>query len=292
MHLRELVELAAIVSAHGPVLVRGSGELSPSGLEQYWMASKIRLDRWGHCLRAFIAKADDAPWRTSQWPHVRGAFEEVLVSEILTRVWTTVLCAHDRRHGQNVAEPIARSVMLGHTEMRHRVLTLLLHGHGVPPADAAPLDQLRRSAERWTDLLVGYLAGSDLGGEFAFDAERARDFAQDMLPPCRQSGGRQVWSLILVSLRSAFQEGLSAQSPNDDLNTRIASGVLSCFPPDVFDSTGLLRSMWMMQHSEAADDAQGMLDELLAVGDHSSKTAKNPPQRNSSLWRLPPFKRT
>ena len=62
MHARELVELSAIVSAHGPVLVRGVERISASGMEEYWTASKIRMDRWGFCLREFMAKANDARW--------------------------------------------------------------------------------------------------------------------------------------------------------------------------------------------------------------------------------------
>ena len=76
MHARELVELAAIVSAHGPVLVRGVERLSEQGMEEYWTASKIRLDRWGHCLRDFSVKASNPQWHKAQWPHILSVLEE------------------------------------------------------------------------------------------------------------------------------------------------------------------------------------------------------------------------
>ena len=51
---------------------------------------------------------------------LRGVLEEILVSEVLTRVWTAVLCAHDACRGAEEAGPAARSVLLGHIEARHR----------------------------------------------------------------------------------------------------------------------------------------------------------------------------
>ena len=109
MHARELVELAALVSAHGPVLIR-SGQPIPAGsIEEYWLASKVRLDRWAWSLKGFTEQADaDARRRQAQWPAVRGVLEEILAAEVLTRVWTAVLCAHDRHRGADEVEPVAR----------------------------------------------------------------------------------------------------------------------------------------------------------------------------------------
>jgi hypothetical protein len=266
MHARELVELAAIVSAHGPVLVRGPQRVSSSGLQQYWSESKCRLDRWAHSLKTFtvdMAAAGDEACRR-QWPQLRSILEEILLSEILTRVWTAVLCASDRRRGILEAEPIARSVLIGHMEARHRVLMLLVQGPGVDAAAAVRLNHLRRRAERWTDVLVGYLAGHDDVSEFAIEPERAKDFAQDLRLQGQSAGGRQAWPLVLSSLRASFRQGLAPMSPNADLNARIAASILCCFPPELFDSTGQFRSLWMQRLSNATSDAQGLIDELLA----------------------------
>ncbi|MGD0516680.1 MAG: hypothetical protein ABSA26_04025 [Thermoguttaceae bacterium] len=276
MHARELVELSAIVSAHGPVLVRGAERLSAAGMEEYWMASKIRLDRWGFCLREFIAKAADAKWHKTQWPQVRGTLEEIITGEMLTRVWTAVVCAHDRQHGGEDAGPIARSVLLGHADARHRVLTLLVGGPGVNSEEAMKLNHLRRRSERWTDMLIGYLAGLHDCCQFAVDQRRAMDFSQDLHYQCRHPGGRQAWPLVLASIKAAFQQGMAQQSPNADLNGRIASSILSCFQPELFDSTGLFCSMWLMRLANAANDTQGMIEELLAT-EGSSRAAKDPP---------------
>ena len=87
-----------------------------------------------------------------------------------------------------------------------------------------------------------------------------------------------------ASLRAAFRTGLSPLSPNAGLNTRIANSILSCFPSEAFDSTGLLRSPWLMRLTDVADDTQGMIAELLAetpVG-----TAKPHATRHQGLSRF------
>jgi hypothetical protein len=273
MHARELVELAAIVSAHGPVLIR-SGEPIPAGsIEQYWTTSKVRLDRWARRLRSFVDHSNVARNDCGPWPEVRSVLEEILTSEMLTRVWTAVLCAHDRRRGADDAEPVARSVLIGHMEARHRVLTLLVRQSAIDTEDAIKLNRLRCRAERWTDLLVGHLAGLDNVAEFAFDPQRAKEFAEDL----RQRTGRQVWPLMVASLRTAFRPGLGSESPNADLNARIAASILACFPADLFDSTGLPRSLWLMRLTNVAEDTQGMIDELLGL--QQPRAADRPARR-------------
>ena len=69
---------------------------------------------------------------------------------------------------------------------------------------------------------------------------------------------------MLSSLRAAFRQGLTAESPNGDLNARIAAAILSCFPPELFDSTGQFRSLWLLRLANATADAQGMIAELLS----------------------------
>jgi hypothetical protein len=265
MHARELIELAALASAHGPILVHSDHRIPAGGIEQYWTNSKIRLDRWTRSLKEFTQQVDaDARQRERKWPEVRGVLEEILTGEILTRVWTAVLCAYDRNRGTDEVEPVARSVMIGHSEARHRVLTLLSRVTGMDARSAVKLNRLRRHAERWTDLLVGRLADIQDVSEFAVDPKRALDFAEDA--PSRQgfAASRLAWPLLMSSLRKAFQRELGPMSPNADLNAGIAASVLSCFPSELVDSTGLFRSLWLMRITSNAEDAARMIEELLA----------------------------
>jgi len=274
MHAREMVELAAIVSAHGPVLIRRTGQLSPAAMEEYWTASKCRLDRWSRSLKSFASELPSAPdwWRQAQWPAVRGVIEEILTGEALARVWAAVLCAYDRQHGTAEAEPIARSVLIGHLEARHRVLTLLVRGPGINSEAAVKLNVLRRRTERWTDLLVGYLLGTADVSEMAINPERARDFAEDLRYQSDLPGGRHAWPLVLASLRAAFKQGLAPVSPNADLNNRIATSILACFQAELFDSFGLFRSLWLDRLMHTTDDAEGLIEQYL----HAESSAERP----------------
>jgi hypothetical protein len=163
-----------------------------------------------------------------------------------------------------VDEPLARSVLASHVEARNRALRILLHGRLFSPRQAVSLNHLRRRSERWTDVLIGGLLAECDAREFAVDADRAVDFAEDLARRRAAPGGRQAWRLTLVSLRNAFQKGLCPLAANPDANARITASILGCFPGELFDSTGLFGSLWMMRLSAVASDAQGMIDDLLA----------------------------
>jgi hypothetical protein len=263
MHARELIELAALVSAHGPVLVQSDAQINARGIEQYWTSSKIRLDHWTRTLKD-LGRPAGGRHIERQWLEARGVLEEILTGEILTRVWAAVLCAYDRARGTDEAEPVARSVLIGHVEARHRVLALLSQGTKIEAKAAVKLNRLRRRCERWTDLLVGRLGGMQDLSEFAIDPKRAEDFAEDAPNRRGFEPSHLAWPLLLLSLRTAFQRELGAVSPNAELNARIAAGVLACFPSQVFDSSGLFGSLWLMRITTAAEEAQVMIEELLS----------------------------
>lgn len=265
MHASELVELAAAVSAQGPALIAGNTQPSSAAIEQYWTASKCRLDRWSRTLRRFKTEAAGAgpDWRAAQWPKIRAVFEEILTGEILTRVFAAVMSGHDRRHGSDVCEPAARSVLGGHLEARHRVLTILVQGPGINAEQAMLLNGLRRRCERWSDMLLGYLAEYVEIEDFAVDKQRAEDFSEDLRHQSDLSGGGSgPWALVRASMKAAFGRNLTLIAANPDLNEKISHGVVGCYASDQFDSIGTLRSIWMARLSNSAEDAQDILDEL------------------------------
>lgn len=225
MHARELVELAGMVATHCTALTDGCRRIPAECIEQYWTCSKVRLDRWARTL-----KDDDVSRQ-----QLRGTIEEILAGEVLTRIWTAVLSAYDRRRGTDEAEPVARSVMIGHAEARHRALLLLLRVSGIDAQAAVELNRLRRHAERWTELLLEEVESPE-----TFLANHPAGHSTD-----------------------EFQAPFSAASPNPDLNSRIAASIVGCFPEEVFDGTGLCLSLWFARVMSAADDAQRMIDRLL-----------------------------
>ncbi len=250
IHARDLIELSVLVAQHGPLLVYGPPRVPETAIDAYWVASKCRLDRWARALK-------EPPTVLTGW------IEEILASEMLTRVWTAAMCAYDRFHRTDRMEPVARSVWLGQIEARHRLLSLLVHGQSLPAEEIRRLNTLRLRVEGWSDVLVGRLAGLVDVAEFAVDPRRARDFARDLAAKRRKKGGRMVWPLCLASLRSAFRHAFTRPSPNADLNARIGASILAFFQPEVFDGTGLFTPLWMWRLMQAATDAQGWIEDLL-----------------------------
>ena len=111
MHPGELAELAALVATHGPALIHTGQWSSASSTEQYWISSRCRLDRWSRSLKAYSTQIESriqevAPDRHDpDWQHIRSVIEEILSSQMLTRVWTAVACGLDRTLGVDRLEP-------------------------------------------------------------------------------------------------------------------------------------------------------------------------------------------
>ncbi len=281
MHVAELVQLAAFVSAQGPGILAGSERLSTDGSERYWTAAKCRFDRWGREMKQHLRRAADADIQLSLlWFLLRPVLEEILCGETLSRVWAALAAAHDRQHNTQELEPVARSVMVGHLEARHRALELMLHGPGIGSDHALYLNRLRRRVEQWTDLLVAHVAPLGDPGEFALDAARAGRFVKE-LGPSAGPGATRRWSLALGALRATRLPGLDVRSPNADLNGAIAAAIVSSLPPTLFDGAGVPRTLWLARMYAVSDDAQQQLSQL------ACEERAGPPQDSPLLgiWR-------
>jgi len=224
-------------------------------------------DSWTKALKNYDARlrAADAAARAPLWRSIRPTLEEILTGELLTRIWTAVANAHDRAHGQAVAGPVARSAFVSHLEARNRALNVIVYGQGFSVDEAVSLNRIRRRTERWTDMLLGYLIQHYDVRAVAFDAGRVLDFAESLHRDQAGSSSRPAWQLIVSSLRSAYQSDLSPMSPSGRWNERIVDSILSCFDTVLFDSTGLLQSLWMLRATCATDGTLALIDDMLAT---------------------------
>ncbi|HIQ21573.1 MAG TPA: hypothetical protein EYH34_10125, partial [Planctomycetes bacterium] len=264
MHARDLVELAALVATHAKVLVSSPEPIPEGAIQQYWTACKSRLDRWARCLKRLAANSNNSSGpakNETAWG--RGVVEEVLASELLARIWAATMAAYDRRRGQELMEPVARSVLMGQLEARHRVLALMICSPQIDAELALRLNQLRRRCERWTDMLIGWMADMDGVLDMAVNRRRAVEFARDLREELAHSGGQYVWRIMLGSFHSAFHRALGAATPNADLNGRIGASVLGCFRPGFFSSHGLPHSAWFLRVSAMAHQIETLIDQLL-----------------------------
>ena len=263
MHVRDLVELAARIAVSASSGLPPANDPKGRGIQIYWSAARCRSDRWIRAIRwqgELILRGQVTS--REAWKNFQPLFQEILAAELVTRIAAAASVAHDARRKEAELEPVARSVFTAHLEVRAKVLQLLLTGErqGVPAAKQ--LNDLRRRVERWTDLLLAHLASAVSVHDFAFEPNRAADFATDL-----RSGGsfdeqELARELLFSSFRGSLLAHLTAASPNADLNETIGRSLVALFG-DSSEPAG--ESGWLARISRMTDDAQEMLDEIAAM---------------------------
>jgi hypothetical protein len=265
MHARDLAELAALLAVNAPSLIRGGDSIGPAISEEYWAASKCRLQRWSRVLRQLTAVTTVASLPpTLSWPRVVPVLEEILVTELLTRVWAAIASARDAARNEDELAPVASNVFAGHLDARRQLLALMAAEAVFTSHQARQLDQLRRRIERWTDMLLAHLP-RPFALPYAFDTARARDFADDLDHDAVASQSLVTCELMLASLRASFAAGLAERPANTDLNRRIGLAVLHLIPEDASGSAGSAKPCWLARMDRMADETDGLIDELLRL---------------------------
>jgi hypothetical protein len=266
MHVRELVELAAVVAVHGPVFARQGHAVPQAAIEQYWVASKCRIDRWLRLLRRLTDAAEQLPIPAPlAWPRIQPVLHEILAGELLTRIWTAAAVAHDENRADENLAPIVRNIWLSHLDVRRRLLQLVADGRALDPDKSQSLDQLRRRMDRWCDMLLAHLSPLIDTMEFAVDAARARDFADDLTPHASTAERTLTCQIVQASLSASLAQALDDRSPNNDLNRKIAAAILACMPESLLASGEIAGSLWLERMSRTAAGAQEMIDELMRL---------------------------
>jgi hypothetical protein len=268
MHTRDLAELAARVAVMGPALIRRSEPVSEAANQAYWAASRCRLDRWSRLLRR-LADAQATLPRPAPlaWVRIRPVLEEILVGELLARIWGAYCRAADQIRGRADLEPVAQNILVGHQEARRRLLQLLAAGDFFDVSEATALNHLRQRVERWCDMLLAHLAIDVEIADFAFEPERAEQFAADLDVETVATDRKFTGQLVVAALRGAFETCLAEANPNRDLNARLGNAVLDSLITQPGEHATHTPSIWVERLANLADDAQGMVDELLRIDD-------------------------
>ncbi len=200
MTLRHLAELSALIALHGDQWIVPHKPVSDTSLGRYLDWSKRRCQAW----RGAVARITEGSPEASRnrAAKLQALLAEVLVTEMMTRLWTAVLCTSDAQHGRVHAAPIARHVLVSVLETRTRHLRRLVQNETLPVTTLQQADRLRRKFDRWTDLLMGELATRHDVLDFAADPERAgeyRDQSQDSDP----QQAAVTWKLLCAGLYRA-----------------------------------------------------------------------------------------
>ncbi|MEZ5949440.1 MAG: hypothetical protein R3C12_09535 [Planctomycetaceae bacterium] len=164
---------------------------------------------------------------------------EILRADILQRVWYAILLSTDQFRGDCHAEPIARSALAAQMQTRVRALKLVLVGHRFDAARMKSLNQLRRTAETWSDFLCAHLAYRHNCTDILFQPERAEKWCREpvsQLMPELHSRTANHPRRATKGIIALYFGGL----PSGPL-PRLTRTILDCFPPGTFDDHSATR---------------------------------------------------
>jgi hypothetical protein len=240
--LAYLTEIAALMAAHGQLFIERDEEIPAQTIGDYYILSRNRFNRWmkdltdlekGLSIRDPLHLIGLMPSR----PATRTIAEQILVNEMVARVWTILLMARDRYQGVDRIRPVAHNVFLGHLSIRHKALSVVLSDDRLSQPDLIAIDKTRKATERWTDLLCCPLMGEYDLWQYAFHEETARELLRDRAHQSPLDHRSRAWVLILAGMRHSFQEkeGLSSVVQDDD--RRLARLMLNSFPEDASEMT-------------------------------------------------------
>ncbi|MFO0885193.1 MAG: hypothetical protein U0894_13550 [Pirellulales bacterium] len=270
MDASQLLKLGAWLMIEGAELAKHPSHLPLNVIENYWTASKCRQLRWTSKLHYFLASQPTLALDPARAEIIAMPVAcEIFASEMLTRSFVAVSHRWDRQLGEAHLEPIARSVMTGQHEARNRVLRMLTGGAVFSIAQMAHLNTLRRKIERWNDMLLSHLVNADgtdneIIWELAFEQSRAIEFAEDRVDSTCSTTRQLSISLAMASLQGSIQPLLVSPSPSIDLNSKIVSAIVGCFPSALDDLSQYLPKVWRLGLEQRADQAEAQLQELLA----------------------------
>jgi hypothetical protein len=233
--LAYVTEVAALISAHCHLLIERPDRLSTTLLGDFYVQSRNRFNRWhrdlndlenGVQIRDPLHMIGLNPVR----PPVQSITEQILINDILNRVWTVVTISIDRHRGEEHSEILVRNVFQGHLTIRHKALGLCLSSDLLNSAQLIHINKLRASSERWSDLLCSMLMGKFDLWDYAYDRPRAQEFYRDRFDHATMKPRSQVWTLILAGLRHSFPDVDELGAPLHDDDRQIVRALLNAFP--------------------------------------------------------------
>lgn len=271
MHSSQLAELGSWIAVNSDNLVYGEQAQPSRVATTYWTASKLRLQRWVTALKMFEqdfnrlledgTEPESMEAGHNPWPALQIVVQEILMSEMLTRIWSAAVLTHDWNHQSDEMHGLAHSIHVAHIEARNRAVRIMLRGQVFDETAFDQMNSLRRRIERWTDLFLGQLPQHAQTSAFGFDRNRVQDFNAEQ----RGSVGPEYQTrqrILAASFSADLLRNRLPYAANPDLNRDIAAGILSCFPSDRFDSNGLPKSARMIWLEKSHRDTQVLVDQL------------------------------
>ena len=232
MHAQEASKLASLLSQTR--LTLASEKIVAETLtHKYWTLSKCRGQRWLSTLNQLKSKIETEQRTHSyprtlsyRWTNFKTVAEEILVSELLTRVFGAIAIA-EHGHNQDIVAVI-KSVTNEHKKLRKHAESF----YGLIPERVGKelksnLVLLAQSVESSTDFLLGHLSDTSSALGFAFDQNLVAETISGATHP------DNVMDKIRIHIGKEMFASASARTNGiaftPDLNKQIASCLTSCF---------------------------------------------------------------
>ena len=256
MHCVTLADLAAVLALHGPRFIYRRSEISSEVLVNYWTENRNRFESWHRTIGQYrdIERQGDWSQMTAWWDQERATVDEILVSEMLTRVVAALALGVDQQNaltqrdgGRDDTEPLSpimHGVFMSHLEASNRVHQMTLARKGCSIRHLVQIDRLRRAVQRWNDVLIGRLAISwPRGSTYCYDLDRARDFGIEYQSMGDSQQQEAATELLNASMRLTLSNRTESRVASPNLNRALATSVMRLFRPESFDSFGYPKSM-------------------------------------------------
>jgi hypothetical protein len=221
--IKSLVEIGWLAARVGRQLIAGTTEPSPGPMQAFWQNARSLQAHWTGQLDVWSSATDP------DLDHLEEIAGQLFTTELMCRVWATVLAEIDRQTGRSDLTRIARNTVNGLLQVRHRVMTHMVDVPAAQESRAAEIDRLRRRCDRWTDLLVGNTSGLEGTFDFAMNAERARDFAEEYAEEASVSRNAMN-RLAAAGLRLAFVSQLPDVALNEPEFEKLTQSILTVLP--------------------------------------------------------------
>ncbi len=251
--------LAAVVATHPPDVVMREG------LSDYWTHSRRRIDRWHQVLGTGndIFPSTSTTETQRAWAASRPILEEVIASDILTRVWSAVLAGS--AGGPHSEASIGRSIFLAHQEIRGQIFAQMADAPAACNPEVCTLNLIRHSCERWTDLLLARLSRRFRAATtYCCSSRRLFENIHALGQPRDRTPTDAGWAMLLAAFRANVAAAFCSQAASPDLNGKIAAAILGSVDPAQFDSVGLLRSAWQVRLDATSKEATHLLTAYFA----------------------------
>ncbi len=225
--VRQLAELAYDLVRAADEIVAADQPIADAPLFALWQAAREIVGDWERRLQR-LDRYREAAWAKTWCDDLSRLAHEILVAEMLLRVWGSILAAQDRQRDSTSARPIIEHVILNVQHARSKTMELVVHA-GDP---AAAIDRFRRRCERWTDVLIGPVLARHGTAMFAHDPRRAWEFGEEQLTSEAVAGADQ---LMQASFRAAFRDA-SVEKTLTARWTDVIAAILDGCPDTIHDT--------------------------------------------------------